>query len=256
MLFWAVAVAAATTAGGAEACTYALFNEELGPKRTPREIAADEERLRRDGLRQATLAAQRQLADGVDAAAVLAEMLVPNVQATYIERTSCGVAEIDYAGSAEPVYEPLAGTAYAGREKEFYRIVSDWGPGSLSHYCNAEVRQRFAEHLRRQLPPDRLKQSYVFLSARRPGGAIQRLMVFEGKGRRPPVNWFGNAQIAGWARRNPNGRALTAAVAAFWRDTAPLLESPRSPCPVAAEDWRRGQADLVARIEESLKPRN
>lgn len=255
MLPWAFAAAAAMTAGKAEACTYSFHNEEIGPKRTPREIRADEQRLARERLRRATLEARAELAGGADAASGLADMLVPNIQAVYIDSSSCGVAEIDWAGSAEAGYKPLAGTPYAGREQEFRPIVSDWGPGTLGPDCNAEFRARFAEHLRRQLSPAQVKQSYVFLATRRPGGAVQRLMAFERRGRRPPVHWIGNAQILDWARRHPTGRALSAAIAAFWSETAPLLASPQSSCPAAFESWRQGQADLVARIEESLKPR-
>jgi hypothetical protein len=255
MLLCALAAAAATTAGKAEACTYSVFTEEIGPKRTAEEIAADQERLRRELLRQATRAAQRQLAEGADAGSELADMLVPNIQAVYIEASSCGAGEIDWAGSAEAGYRPLAGTPYAGREDEFHRIVSDYGPGTLGPVCNAEFRGRFADHLRRQLTPAQLKQSYIFLTARRPHGAVQRLMAFEGKGRLPPVSWVGNAQIFAWAGRHPTGRALSAAIAGFWRETTPLLANPELSCPDVFARWRQGQAVLVAHIEEALKPR-
>jgi hypothetical protein len=255
MLLFALAAAAAMTGGKAEACVYAFTAEEVGPKRTADEIALERERLWRQTLLRNTRAAQRQVASGVNTASGLADMLVPNIQPVYIETSSCGVGEIDWAGSAEAGYTPLAGTPYAGRENEFHRIVVDYGPGTLGPPCNAEFRGRFAEHLRRQLSEARLKQSYVFLAARRPGGAVQRLMAFKGKGRAPPVNWVGNAQISAWAGRHPAGRALSAAIAAFWHETGPLLASPELSCPAAFAGWRQDRAVLVAHIEESLKPR-
>jgi hypothetical protein len=248
------AAVAASTGGEAGACVYSVFDEEIGPKRTGREIAADEARLARERLVRNTRAAQRQLAEGADPAEGLADMLVPNIQPVHIEASSCGVGEIDWADTGEARYEPLAGTVYAGRETEFRRIVNDYGPGTLGPYCNAEFRTLFAGHLRRRLAPARLKQSYIFLAVRRPHGAIQRLMAFEGKTRRPPVHWVGDAQIAAWTRRHPAGRALSAAIADFWREMAPRLAGVETSCPAAYGKWRQDQASLVARIEESLLP--
>ncbi|HEX8224618.1 MAG TPA: hypothetical protein VF605_12445 [Allosphingosinicella sp.] len=255
MLLWALAAAAATTSAGAEACTYSMFNEEIGPKRTREEIAADEERRRREMVRQSTRAAQRRLASGADAAGELADMLVPNIQAVYIEAGGCGAGEIDSAGSAGAGYEPLVGTAYAGREKEFYPIVSDYGPGTLGPNCNAEFRGRFADHLRRRLTRAQLEESFVFLAARRRSNVVERLMAFKGRTRSPPVGWAADAQIVAWAGRHPSGRALSATVAAFWNETAPLLAGPETSCPAAFATWRQGQAELVARIEEALARR-
>jgi hypothetical protein len=256
MLLCALAAAAAATAGQAKACVYSLMNEEIGPKRDPEEIAADQERFRRQLLLRNTRAAQRQAANGADTASELADMLVPNIQAIYIETSSCGAGEIDWAGSAAMAYEPLAGTPYAGRENEFHPIVTDYGPGTLGPPCNAEFRGRFAQHLRRRLTPGQLKRSFIFLAARRPDGAVQRLMAFEGNGRLPPVSWVGNAEIPAWARRHPTGRALSGAIAGFWRETGHLLAGAESSCPAAFAQWRREQADLIAHIEETLKPRN
>lgn len=255
MLLFALAAVAATTAGKAEACVFALTAEEVGPKRTPDEIAADRERLWRETLRSKTRAAQRELAGGADAASGLADMLVPNIQPVYIETSSCGVGEIDWAGSADMRYEPLAGTPYAGREAEFHRIVSDYGPGMLGPPCNAEFRGRFAEHLRRRVAPADLRKGFVFLAARRRHGVVERLMAFQGKTRLPPVDWVANVQIVAWAGRHPSGRALSAAIAGFWRESAPLLASAQLSCPSAFADWKRDQADLVARIERKLEPR-
>jgi hypothetical protein len=253
MLLCALAVAMGITAGKAEACTYSVMNEEIGPKRTAEEIAADQERLRREALRQATRAAQRQLAGGADAASGLADMLVPNIHAVHIDKGGCGAGEIDWAGSDEAEYDSLVGTPYAGREKEFHPIVSDYGPGTLGPLCNAEFRGRFAEHLRRRLTPAQLKASFVFLAARRRHDVVERLMAFEGNGRRPPVRWAVGPQIFAWAGRHPAGRALSAAIADFWRDSRPLLGRPELSCPTAAARWRQDQAELVARIEDSLK---
>lgn len=252
-MFFFAAVAAAT-AGKAEACTYSAFTEHIGPRPTAREIADDERNRARQLLLRNTRDAQRRLARGTDPAAELAEMLVPNIEPVHIDRGGCDVSEIDWAHSGETPYEPLAGTAFAGREKDFRPIVVDYGPSMLGPDCNAEFRGLFAEHLRRRLTPAQMKRSYVFLAVRRPGGPVQRLMAFRGKVRRPPVHWVADAQIHGWARRAPSGRALSRAIADFWREMEPRLSGPATSCPAAFADWRRDQADLVARIERSIPP--
>lgn len=251
--FCALALATAAMAGSAEACVYSVSEEWIGPKPTAEEIAAERKAFRRAALRQSTREAQRQLASGVDAAGELAEMLVPNIQPVYIERGGCGAGEVDWAGSAEPRYEPLAGTPYAGREAEFHPLVSDYGPGTLSHYCNAEFRGRFAEHLRRRLTRAQLGGSFTFLAARRRPAVVERLMAFKGRTRLPPVQWVADPEIVAWARRHPSGRALSAEIAAFWSETGPQVASPELACPAAFESWRRGQAELVAHIEEALR---
>lgn len=248
------AAAMAATPGRAEACFYSVMNEHIGPKPTAREAAAAERDRARQLILSNSRAAQRRLLEGLDPAGELADMLVPNIEPVHIDRSSCGVSEIDWADTGETPYEPLAGTAYAGREKEFYRIVRDWGPGMPGPNCNAEFRGLFAEHLRRRLTPAQLKQSYVFLAVRRPGGAVQRLMVFTGKVRRPPVHWVGSAQIDDWVRRAPSGRALATAIADFWSEMEPRLSGQATSCPTAYAKWREDQADLVARIEKSLSP--
>ena len=254
MLLWVLAAAAATISGKAEACVYTgVLGEEIGPKRTAREIAADQEIQRREMLRQATLEAQKRLAGGADAPGELAEMLVPNIQAVFLERSSCGDGEVDWAGSDDSAYAPLTGTPLAGRENEFHAIVSDYGPGKLEPDCNAEFRGRFAEHLRRRLPPVQLEQSYIFLAARRPD-ALRRLMAFGGRERRPPVHWVGDSRISAWARRHPTGQALSAAIAGFWRETTPLLANAESSCPAAFTRWKQSRDALVARDEEALRP--
>ncbi|HEX8622122.1 MAG TPA: hypothetical protein VF718_09130 [Allosphingosinicella sp.] len=253
MLLGALAAAAAASAGKGEACVISFTAQEVGPKRTPEEVAADRERARRETLRRRTRAAQRELAGGADAASGLADMLVPNIQAISIESSSCGVGEIDWAGSAGMRYEPLAGTAYAGREAEFHPIVSDHGPGSLGPPCNAEFRVRFAEHLRRRLAPAELRRSFVFLAARRRADVIERLMAFHGRTRLPPVDWAADPGIVDWARRHPSGRALSAAVAGFWRESGPLLASAELSCPSAFAAWKRERDDLVERIARTIE---
>lgn len=255
-LICTLAAAAATMAGKAEACVYSVMEERIGPRPTAEEIAAERERLRREMLRQRTRAAQRQLAGGADAAGELADMLVPNIQPIYI-MSVCGFAgEIDLAGSGAMHDEPLAGTPYAGREEEFPRILDDYHPGTLAPYCNAEFRGRFAEHLRRRLTPAQLRESFVFLGARRRQDVVERLMAFAGNGRLPPVRWTADAEIVGWAGRHPSGRALSSAIAGFWRETTPLLASPERSCPVEFARWRQDRAALVANIEAAVKRRS
>lgn len=256
LLCTVAAAAAAATAGKAEACVYSLTAQEVGPRRTAEEIAAERERLRRETLRRNTRAAQRALAGGADAAGGLAEMLVPNIQPIYIMSVCGSVGEIDLAGSGPMRDEPLAGTPYAGREDEFLRLLDEYGPGTLGPYCNAEFRGRFAEHLRRRLTPAQLRESFVFLGARRRQDVVERLMAFAGKGRRPPVRWIGSPQIVGWAGRHPAGRALSAAIDDFWRETAPQLASPERSCPVEFARWQQDQAVLLAQIEAALKRRS
>lgn len=250
MFFFAAAAAAA--AGEAQTCTYSAITEHIGPKPTAREIADEERDRARQQLLRNTRAAQRQLAEGTDPAGELAEMLVPNIEPVHIDRGSCDVSEIDWAHTGNRPYEPLVGTAFAGRESEFHPIVSDYGPANLGPNCNAEFRGLFAAHVRRRLTPAQLEKTYVFLAVRRPGGPVQRLMAFRGKARRPPVHWAGSAQVDDWVRRAPSGRALSAAIAEFWSEMEPRLSGPATSCPMAFAKWRADQADLVARIEKSL----
>ena len=67
--------------------------------------------------------------------------------------------------------------------------------------CNAEYRSKFATHLHRTLSPERLRQAWIFLSARRRSDrsgflTYHRLVRFESSARTPPARIFGIAVIS------------------------------------------------------------
>lgn len=257
---------AASANGEAAACVWLPTTVvEVGKPQSEWERRAEEKRFSAQGVRQRRLAAERAWAAGVDGAAELADILIPNVRPVPIRRSSCGVEnEIDHGEGEERHEDWLAGTRFAGKAESFPRVLRHFDGETLGPTCNAEVRSRFAAFLGSRLTARQLRASYIFLIARGPdrdpSALVQRMMAFRGVMRRPPVHWlprdrWQGAQIIRWTSRHPTGRALQAAVDAFWRENEPLLGSVERTCPVAAARWSVEQARLVSQIEADLNRR-
>lgn len=246
----------------AEACTY-LPVVEVGVKTGPAEAKARARRNADARLKERARAAREALAAGTDAAAELADMIVPNVRPIPIRMSSCGpVNELDLAEGAETAEDWLVGTKFAGRgdllPDSLVRQLQSSGE-TLGSICNEELRASLADSLRRRLTAKQMRDSYLFLAARRPEWdgryvPLIRLAAFQGQSRRPPVRWLG-ADIQRWARRHPSGQALQQAADIFWRENEGLLGSTELACPAAAERWRAEQSRLVALIDGRLASR-
>lgn len=226
--------------------------------------------LARLGARRMTAArretAARELEQGADAAAQLAEMLVPNVHPTRIERSDCGPSnEIDHADGEEAPDDWLVGTRFAGRADEFEELWYDFRGETLGTMCNAEFRSGFAAHLRRRLTEAELREAYLSLASRWeriawPHSALRRLTAFEGSVRRPPLRWtteepWQEQDIRRWMRRTSVGQRLKAAIDEFWAASEPLLGDARVMCPGAVARWPAAQAQIVAMIEARIEER-
>jgi hypothetical protein len=249
----------ATRAG---ACVYSLTEERFGPRPTAEELAAEARQRTIDTVRARTREAELAWRKGVNGAAELAEMLVPNVRPIEILRVDClGSDEIDYASDRGRREDWLAGTAYAGQEGDYARILREFGGSAFGRSCNAEMRWRFAEHLRRQLTPQELRGAYIFLGARRPrDGGLRRLTSFDGGSRHPPLHWIGadppqNVQIARWLRSSPAGQAVKRATDAFWAEAGPLLGDNDRICPASTARHRAEHADLLRQLDAEAERR-
>lgn len=228
--------------------------------------AANARRAARQMTAARRISALRELESGIDPAAQLAEMLVPNVRPTHIVYTNCGPDnEIDHADGAETPEDWLAGTRFAGRAEEFEELWYGFEGETLGTMCNAEFRRRFAAHLRRRLSEADLRESYLSLAARWhriawPHSTLRRLVAFAGEARRPPLRWtteerWQERDIARWMRVTRPGRALTQALDDFWSDSAPLLGDDRLMCPDAVARWPEAQARIVALVEARIAER-
>lgn len=259
----ALIVAAAFFAGEASACLRNAVRVYIGGEPTVEEQRAEARQIAAYGLRLRTLEAKREWAGGIDAARELAELLVPNVRPVFIETSDCGDGEVDEAGGVglDAVWHDwLSGTAYSGREKEFSGILRSEGV-PLAWACNAEVRDRFAAYLRRRLSARELRDSYVFLAARRDRSlSLRRLMAFQGKTRLPPLRWIPTGpgqwvEIQRWQQRQSVGRALAAAIESFWEETTPSLADTARTCPGTYAAWRSDQAAAVKQIDAEVERR-
>jgi hypothetical protein len=253
-IFAAALIAAACAAGEARACIL-LYVPEI-PKPTPAERLARQKQGSADQVREGIRRARQTWAAGVDAPAVLAEWLVPNIRPVPIQRSDCGpLNEADLAEGEETWDDWLAGTRYFGRAEDFYEVLYDYKGPTPGTACNAEVRARFAGHLRRRLTPQELRESYLFFAARRPEtDLVVRMTAFQWGTRRPPLQWLGrdrwtDDQVRRWLRLQPAGRALKSATDQFWAETEPLLDDPARVCPAASASWPAAQAALVREIE-------
>ena len=232
---------------------------------SPAERVIEEKRLAKLQVRQRTLSAEKAVLAGTDPAAALADMLVPNVRPILIVRTDCGPEnEVDHANGEEALPAALAGTRFAGREDEFRQIVREWHPGFIGDRCSAEFRSSFAAGLRRRLTPAQLRESFLFLAGRSSQwdehpGAVKRLMAFQGGSRSPPVRWMSDwrhqKQIRRWTQGNETGRALRAAIDAFWTEQQPRLSDDARVCPATLAQWSADRAELVRMIEDEAARR-
>jgi hypothetical protein len=258
----------------ASACSYTspaviggpTYKTEAERERAMQKALTQEWRQR---IRARRAAAEEALARGVDAPAELAEMLIPNVRPIPLRNSTCGPTnEVDVADGEETFADTLAGTAVAAQADNFAAVQRAWhGEIGFGPVCNAEFRGRFAMDLRRRLTPEQLRRAYLFLAARsrtperdHPSRALRRLIAFEGSTRRPPVRWFTEDRvqekdIARWIATDKTGRALWAAMDAFWREQAGQLANTQQICPDAVERWPAIRAPLVAALEKAIEDR-
>ena len=258
LAFTAAFIATAMPLGAeARACFYTGV---VGQERmSARALARERDRALRQRTRWRGERARAALARGADPAALLAEMLVPNVRPVRIERSDCGPEnEIDVADGEEKPEDWVAGTRYAGQIPDvagFWDMYED--PGlSRGATCNAELRAGFGGHLPPRLAPGELEAAYLFLAARwngtdGPDAIRSRLTAFERQTRRPPVRWSSTywREIAQWAERDPAGMAIMRVSGDFWRETEPLLGDDARICPEAAARWPAVQARVVALLD-------
>lgn len=176
-------IALAASAGGQAKACFWVGVTEFGDKPSQAELIAREKRASAEQIRKGARKAKRDLAAGVDPAAALAQWTVPNIRPVPTQRSDCGpVNEIDLGEDEEGWEDWLAGTPYAGRAEEFGRVLDVYRGPTLGRTCNAEVRDRFAAHLRRRLTPARMAEVYVFLAARRrDDSVVERMTFFEGR---------------------------------------------------------------------------
>jgi hypothetical protein len=242
-----------------------------------RDARAQARRAARERLARWSAAAEAALAGGYDISGALAEILVPNIRPVPIRPPqSCGSAnEIDQAAGDEDVEDWLAGTGYEAWARTYDLIGPSWEGETFGPACNAEIRTRFADLLRRRLSEERRRDAYLFLAARiphwkgdpqplRPVGhfsyettGIGRLVAFAGETRQLPIRWLPSSSgeqgdIARWLREHPSGVALQAAMDEFWRENGPLLDANESACPAALARWPSVQAQIVVPIEEAI----
>ena len=236
---------------------------------SPAERRAREQRSSAEQTRRLTLDAIGRLRRrDANPAAELAEILVPNIRPVRIELTSCGpIGEIDHAEGRETTESIFAEVAAGGADGTDWHDYDDlFGIDDIYPFgerCNAEYRGRFATHLHRTLSPERLRQAWIFLSARRQRDhsgwlSYHRLVMFETRARAPPVRWvFPNEWIRketlGALRRTGWGRDIQAAADSFWAEHGTDLGDDRRACPAAAAEWAAVKARLRARMPEKLR---
>lgn len=247
-------IAVACAGGEANACI--PIGGILGHKPSRAEQLASEMQWSAYRVRERTLSARRSWAAGIDAPTILAEWVVPNVRPVPLRRSDCGpLDEVDLGDGEETKDDWLAGTPYAGRAERYEEVLWTYEGPTPGPLCNAEVRARFADHLRRRLSPDELRESYLFLAGRRPDTSlVVRMTAFRSRTRRPPLYWMGadrwtNEQVRRWLRLQPAGRALKSASDQFWAETEPLLDDSARLCPAATAAWPAAQAALVRDIQ-------
>ncbi|MET1111238.1 MAG: hypothetical protein ABWX67_06910 [Allosphingosinicella sp.] len=250
------ALIAAAACTGAEASACFVNGGILGPKPSRAERLASEKSWSAYRVRERILDSRRKWAAGIDAPAILAEWLVPNVRPIPLQHSDCAPAkEVDLGDGEETADDWLAGTPYAGRAEYYEEVLWNYEGPTPGPACNAEVRARFADHLRRRLTPGELRESYLFLAARRPDtDAVVRMTAFRSRSRRPPLDWRGadlwtDEQVRRWLRRQPAGRALKSASDLFWAETETLLADSSLLCPAATAAWPALQAALVREIQ-------
>jgi hypothetical protein len=242
---------------------------ECNPTRATRE---DRERQasRRETWRRLREAETRLAAGGVDAAAEIAELIVPNVRPQWVPMSDCGpMGEIDVAGyesSTARFAALVAGTELEGADPANFPAarreaeIPSLGPG-----CNSEVRARFASHLRRAMGREEIDQAWLYLKPRQReanayGGIYARMTRFERPSRQPPLHWIPanrwlREQINGALTGRDWGRSLAAAMADFWAAEAPNLGDDQRTCPLALATYREARAAAVAEMVAQQRAR-
>jgi hypothetical protein len=247
---FAVTVCAATPAA---ACIW-NFPVRI-PRPTAEELEAERAQARRDTIQQRRAFGVAELARGADPAAMLAQMLVPNIRPVPIQRSDCGPEnEVDFADGEETESGLLAGTYLAARDELQGRLVYFEGetPGRA---CNAEFRAGFAAMLRRRLDDRQLRAIYLFLRSRwnGPGTPLRRLAYFQDRARRPPLRWDRDPEsIERWLRRVDEGRLMKWVLDDFWTGNGPLLGDSTRVCPAATARDPAIRAGIVAWVETTF----
>jgi hypothetical protein len=243
---------------GSEAAA-CLILIDADPNVTPEQAQALGRQRARDQLEARLARAHANWAAGIDGAAALAEMLVPNVRPVHIVYTSCGpLNEVDWAEGSETYRIWFAGSRYEGTFRDYEHVFESFEGTPPGERCNAEFRSRFAGHLRSRLTPRQMRAAYLYLGARwtwlDPNAVRTRLMQFASRGqRRPPLalavaDEWQREEIVAWMRGNAAGRAVQRASDDFWRENAPLLDDMARTCPVAAARWETDRARFLAMV--------
>ena len=218
-----------------------------------------------EGTRQRARAARERLRAGhVDFAGEISELLVPNVRPIFIETSDCGPEnEIDYGEGREDWFQKMvAGTLLDGTDLDSFMPVINRADVEFSFgvHCNAEFRRSFADHFRRSVDPEHLREAWLFLIARQRthdeyGLIYHRLVAFDRRARTPPTQWiladeWLRDQVRRYIRRQPAGRAVAAAADAFWAERGADLGDDARVCPVFSAQWESGRRQVVAQMIE------
>lgn len=270
--------AAALAPAPAAACVL-LPDSCIGSRSFCKPSAAERRRQERRASKEETgrrsAEARKRLASGgVDMAAELSELLVPNVRPVEIQQTSCGpMGEIDYAEGHETIearFEALvAGTPLAGQPMDgFGRVLREEEDLRIGEACNAEFRRGFAAWLRQALRPDDLRDAWLFLAARQRtdsdyGPVYHRLTRFGGKARTPPVVWMARnewlqSEITRALGVTPWGQSLGPVLDSFWAQHSAQLGDETRLCPEASERWAKIRQRVVPKliaIDQERRPR-
>lgn len=247
-LCFVVALGVATPAS---ACMY----NYVGPGPSERQRRAQAERDRLDFLQRHGAAVEAALARGVDPAAELATMLVPNIRAIPLEESDCGpVRELDSAFDRFELEGYLGGTYLAGHAAALNFDVWGYAGELFGPACNEELRARFADRLRRRLDDGQRRAAYLFLGARwggREPGLVRLTHFRDWHGRRPPVDWSTRfiLEITRWSQDTDEGRALQRLMDDFWQESGPSLGDNARACPATTARWPEMQTRMIAAIE-------
>jgi hypothetical protein len=257
LAFLALAFSLLTPLGSEAAACLMLIDAD--PNVTPEQARALERQRARDQVEARLARARANWAAGMDGAAALSEMLVPNVRPVHIVYTSCGpLNEMDHAEGSETYRMWFAESRYERVLRDYEHVFESFDGTLPGPPCNAEFRSRFAGHLRSRLTPRQMRAAYLFLGARwtslDPNALRTRLMHFASRGqRRPPLalavrDERQREEIVAWMRGNAAGRAVQRASDDFWRENAPLLDSMAATCPAAAARWEADRARFLAMV--------
>lgn len=234
---------------------------------SPRQILAADRRWSKIATRQRLVAGKARLREGrVDVAAELAELLVPNPRPIFIPESNCGPhGEIDFAAGRERIQDEFAslvkGTPLAGSDWSDFAGLLRASDTSLAFGagCNGEFRRTFAAFLSAEVNDADLRDAWLFLGARQRAD-YDRLTVFDGRTRHPPVRWLLSNprlkdEVRRYVRKRAAGRSIEAATDKFWAINGPLLDDDNHVCPNFNADWLKRRELLLAQILEKHEER-